>query len=175
MSEGVEYLVRLKYIKRASLPVLREQKLAEFLPVFQTVTERGVKKVPGKVEVRTRVYLPEFLDFAKRVGFEIDARESLLKWLNLPPSKRTRLEMNTRGVTLRTTDDNSYLRLMIYGVVMAYLKSPSEWDSLADRVLSMEPIELRFWASKFRNAYWKYKNRRILNYLAKRFMEVEGI
>jgi len=175
MSEGVEYLVKLRYIKKASLPVHREQKLAEFLPVFQTVSEKGVRKVPGKVEVRTRVYLPEFLDFAKRVGFQIDARESLLKWLNLPPSKRTRLEMGSQRISLRTTDDHSYLRLLVYGVVMSYLKTPSEWDSLAERVLAMEPIELRFWASKFRNAYWKYKNRRVLNYLAKRFLEVERV
>ena len=172
MNEGVEYLVKLSYIKKIKLPVYREQKLAVFFPIFQTTNGRGGKEVLGKVEVRARVYLPEFLDFAKRVGLHINLKGGLFEQINLPLSSSL---IGSRRLSLIISDDLSYLRLMVYGVVMSYLKTPSEWDSLGERVLSMEPIELRFWTSKFRNAYWKYKSRRILNYLAKRFLEVERI
>ncbi|WP_054840748.1 hypothetical protein [Thermococcus peptonophilus] len=178
MEGAVEYQVNLKYIKKAFLPVTREQKLAEFMPVFNVTGGEGEqKKVSGKVEARARVYLPEFLNFAKKLGgFKVEANESLLKWLNLPPSKRERLEYSgSKRIVLKTRDDYAYLRLMIYGVVMSVLKDPNDWGQLEDYVLSMEPMALRFWASRFRNTYWKYKNRRKLDYLARRFLEVEWI
>ncbi|WP_240911617.1 hypothetical protein [Thermococcus sp. LS1] len=176
MEGSVEYQVNLKYIKKAFLPVTREQKLAEFVPVFNVMGAGEQKKVPGKVEARARVYLPEFLNFAKKLGFKVEANESLLKWLNLPPSKRERLEYSgNKRIILRTSDDYAYLRLMVYGVVMAVLKTPAEWGQLEEYVLAMEPIQLRFWASRFKNTYWKYKNRRKLDYLARRFLEVEWV
>lgn len=176
MEGAVEYQVNLKYIKRAFIPVTREQKLAEFMPVFTVTGEGEQKKVLGKVEARARVYLPEFLNFAKKLGFKVEANESLLKWLNLSPSKRERFEYNgSKRIILKTSDDYAYLRLMIYGVVMSVLKDPNDWGQLEDYVLSMEPMALRFWTSRFRNTYWRYKNRRKLDYLARRFLEVEWI
>ncbi|WP_048146709.1 hypothetical protein [Pyrococcus abyssi] len=150
MSEGVMYMVKLKYIDKAKLPVRREQKLAEFLPVFLTEGQ----KVPGRVEARTRVYLPEFLEFAKDLGWEVKGK---------------------KRITLTTHDDYAYLRLLVYGVVMSATKDPVKWDYLKDHVLSMESIPLRYWASKFKNVYWKYKNRGKLLYLARRFLEVETV
>ncbi|MFA4719498.1 hypothetical protein [Pyrococcus kukulkanii] len=150
MSEGVLYVVKLKYIKKANLPVKREQKLAEFLPIF--ITEG--QKVPGKVEVRARVYLPEFLEFAKDLGWEVKGK---------------------KRITLSTEDDYAYLRLLIYAVAMSATKDPVKWDYLKDHVLSMEPIPLRYWSSKFRNVYWRYRNRAKLVYVARRFLEVEMI
>ncbi|MDV3104679.1 hypothetical protein [Thermococcus waiotapuensis] len=176
MEGSVEYQVNLRYIKKAFLPVTREQKLVEFMPVFSVMGAGEQKKVLGKVEARARVYLPEFLNFAKKLGYRIEAKESLLEWLNLSPSEKERLEYSgDKRIILRTSDDYAYLRLMIYGVVMSALKTPAEWGQLEDYVLSMEPIQLHFWASKFKNAYWKYKNRRKLDYLAKRFLEVEWV
>ncbi|AEC52117.1 hypothetical protein PNA2_1202 [Pyrococcus sp. NA2] len=147
MSEGVLYMVKLKYIEKAKLAVKREQKLAEFLPVFLT----GGQKIPGKVEVRTRVYLPEFLEFAEDLGWEVKKRY------------------------LTTEDDYAYLRLLVYAVAMSVIKDPVKWDQLKAHVLSMEAIPLRYWSSKFRNVYWKYKNRGKLSYVARRFLEVELI
>ena len=141
MEGSVEYQVNLRYIKKASLPVTRKQKLAEFMPVFNVMGTGEQRKVSGKVEARARVYLPEFLNFAKKLGFTVEANESLLKWLNLPPSRRERLEYSgSKRIILRTNDDYAYLRLMVYGVVMAVLKTPAEWGQLEDYVLSMEPI-----------------------------------
>ncbi|ASI99610.1 hypothetical protein [Thermococcus celer] len=176
MENSVEYQVVLKYIKRASLPVERTQKLAEFMPVFNVKGSGEEKRVTGKVEARARVFLPEFLNFARKLGFSVDASESLLKWLNLPPSRKAKLEYSgSKRVVLKTGDDYAYLRLMIYSVVMSILKNPNDWGQLEDYVSSMEPMALRFWASKIRNTYWKYGNRRRLDYLARRFLEVEWI
>jgi len=176
MKNSVEYQVTLRYIKRALLPVERTQKLAEFMPVFNVKGTGEEKRVTGKVEARARVFLPEFLNFAKKLGFTVEANESLLKWLNLPPSKRAKLEYSgNKRIILRTSDDYAYLRLMVYGVVMSVLRNPNDWSQLEEYVSSMEPIALRFWSSKIRNTYWKYKNRRKLDYLARRFLEVEWL
>ncbi|BAA29995.1 hypothetical protein [Pyrococcus horikoshii] len=141
---GMKYLIKLKYIKPVQLAVNREQKLAEFYPIFEDGTL-------GKVEAKARVFLPEYSDFAKGLGFEVKKRR------------------------MTTENDYAYLRAMIYGVVMGVLRNPGDWERLEERVLEMEPIELRYWASKFRNVYWKYKNMRRLMFLARRFMEVEMI
>jgi len=165
MDKEIGYEVRLKYVKKIKLPVVRDQKLAEFLPVFES---NGKKSVSGKVEVRTRVFLPEFLEFAKRVGFSAkgaDQQSLEFEEISVP--------IVGRGTKLFCDDDYSYLRLMIFGVVMSVLKKPAEWRRLEDHLLSMEPIPLRYWASKFRNAYWKYKNQKKLRFLARRFLEVE--
>lgn len=176
MENAVEYQVTLKYVRKASIPVERIQKLAEFAPIFTVKGDGKEKRVVGKVEARARVYLPEFLDFAKKLGFEVEAKEDLLKWLNMPPSTREKLQYRgSKRIVLRTNDDYSYLRLLVYGVVMAVLKNPTDWGQLEEYVSSMEPLPLRFWASKFRNTYWKYKSRRKLDYLARRFLEVEWV
>jgi len=167
MDKEIGYEIRLKYVKKIDLPVVRNQKLAEFLPIFES---NGKKNTFGKVEVRTRVFLPEFVEFAKRVGFSVEgaSQQSLgFEEINLP--------IVGRGTKLFSNDDYSYLRLMIFGVVMSILKKPAEWRRLEDHLLSMDPIPLRYWASKFRNAYWKYKNQKKLRFLAKRFLEVEWI
>jgi len=163
MEQGIGYEVRLKYVKKIQLPVVREQRLAEFVPVFEA---NGKKESLGKAEVHTRVFLPEFLRFAKNLGF----------WVREPEQQTLSLE-GVSGFARRTklfsNDDYAYLRLLIYGVVMSVLKKPSDWGKLEDHLVTMEPIPLRYWASKFRNAYWKYKNRKKLRFLARRFLEVE--
>lgn len=167
MDKEIGYEVRLKYAKKkVDLPVVRDQKIAEFLPIFESNRKKGAS---SKVEVRTRVFLPEFLEFAKRVGFFVKgANQQSIKFeeINVP--------IVGKGIKL-FCDDYSYLRLMIFGVVMSVLKKPAEWRRLEDCLLSMEPIPLRYWASKFRNAYWKYQNQKKLRFLARRFLEVEWI
>ena len=169
MDKEISYEVRLKYVKKVKLPILREQKLAEFFPVFES-NKKNKRNIVGKVEVRTRVFLPEFLRFANRVGFS--AKTPRQQSLNLEGITVSFVE---RGTKLFCDDDYAYLRLMIFGVVMAVLKSPAEWGRLEDHLLSMEPIPLRYWASRFKSVYWKYNDQKKLRFLAKRFLEVEWI
>lgn len=111
------------------------------------------------------MFLPEFLNFAKKVGAIHDEQISLFQMEN----------DRSRKLVLKVSDDYAYLRLMIYGVLMSVLKNPVEWGYLEDLVLSMEPLTLRFWGSKIKYTFWKAKNRRVLNYLARRILEVERL
>ncbi|NJE13748.1 hypothetical protein [Thermococcus sp. LS2] len=152
MGENIQYMVKLKYAKPAKLAVKREQKIAEFYPVVKVEAKKEFLR--GKVEGRARVFLPEFLDFAKHLGFEVRGRKRL---------------------TLITSDDYNYLRLFVYAMGMQVLRDPVYWAKLEDHVLSMEPIPLRYWASTFKSAYWKYKTRRRVMKLARCFLEVEEV
>lgn len=105
------------------------------------------------------------MNFAKKVGAIHDEQISLFQMEN----------DRSRKLVLKVSDDYAYLRLMIYGVLMSVLKNPVEWGYLEDLVLSMEPLTLRFWGSKIKYTFWKAKNRRVLNYLARRILEVERL
>ena len=142
----MEYLVKLRNASEINIPVRRKQFYAEFYPIFDEKRNRL-----GKMEVKARVFLPEFTLFARRNGWLVDGNE------------------------MKCDDDYGYLRAMIYGVVMSILKKPSEWNRLEDRVNFMEPIELRYWGSKFRNVYQKWNNMRKLQKYAKCFIELELI
>ena len=168
MNKEIIYEVRLKYVKKVKLPILREQKLAEFFPVFES-NKKNKRNIVGKVEVRTRVFLPEFVTFAKRVGFSAKILYPAFK------VEGSKILIQKKINSFFCDDDYAYLRLMIFGVVMAVLKSPAEWGRLEDHLLSMEPIPLRYWASRFKSVYWKYKDQKKLRFLAKRFLEVEWI
>jgi hypothetical protein len=165
MNSAIEYRISLKYVKKSTLPVKRTQKLAEFVPVFIARKNGKEERIPGKAEARAKVFLPEFLNFAKKVGAIHDEQISLFQMEN----------DRSRKLVLKVSDDYAYLRLMIYGVLMSVLKNPVEWGYLEDLVLSMEPLTLRFWGSKIKYTFWKAKNRRVLNYLARRILEVERL
>lgn len=165
MKSRTEYQIVFKYVKESSLPVRKIQKLAEYIPVFVSGKNGKEERMSGRVEARAKVFLPEFLNFAKKVGATYDERTGLFQ------TENTR----SRKMILRVSDDYAYLRLMIYGIVMSVLKNPVEWGYLEDLVFSMEPLTLRFWGSKIKNTFWKAKNRRALNYLARRILEVERL
>jgi hypothetical protein len=157
MNSAIEYRISLKYVKKSTLPVKRTQKLAEFVPVFIVRKNGKEERIPGKAEARAKVFLPEFLNFAKKVGA-----------IHMENDR-------SRKLVLKVSDDYAYLRLMIYGVLMSVLKNPVEWGYVEDLILSMEPLTLRFWSSKIKYTFWKAKNRRVLNYLARRILEVERL
>ena len=150
-SKNTQYMVKLKYIRPIKLPIVKKQKLAEFIPVIPLEEDKFIK---GKVEGIARVFLPEFINFAKQLGFEVSGKKRII---------------------LKTDDDCAYLRLFVYAMVMQTLKDNILWGKLEDQILSMEPLALRYWASTFRNSYWKYNNRRKLLKIAKCFLEVEEI
>ncbi len=149
-----QYLVKLKYAKPVKVPVKRTHKIAEFIPILPVESSKGIEYLKGKTEGKARVFLPEFLDFAKHLGFEVKGK---------------------KRITLTTSDDYAYLRLFVYGMVMQVLRNPNQWTRLEDHVLNMEPIALRYWGSTFKKTYWKYKNRRNLMKIAKCFLGVEEL
>ena len=149
--KNTQYMVKLKYIKPIKLPIVKEQKLAEFIPIIPLEEDKYIK---GKIEGIARVFLPEFINFAKYLGFEVSGK---------------------KRITLKTDDDYAYLRLFVYAMVMQALKDNTMWGKLEDHILSMGPLALRYWASTFRNSYWEYNNRRRLLKIAKCFLEVEEI
>jgi hypothetical protein len=150
MDSAIEYRISLKYVEASAFPVKRTQKLAEFCPVFIIRKNGKEERVLGKPEARTRVFLPDFVRFAVKLG----AVEE--------------------GTHVRTADDYAYLRLMIYGVLMSVAKNPVEFGYLEDLVLSMEPLTLRFWSSKIKYTFWR-ANRRALKRLAKHILAVERL
>jgi len=168
MNKEISYEVRLKYVKKIKLPIFREQKLAEFFPVFES-NKKNKRNIVGKVEVRTRVFLPEFVAFAERIGFFAKVSYPTFK------VDESKIFIQKKINRFFCNDDYAYLRLMIFGVVMSVLRKPADWGRLEDHLLSMEPIPLRYWASKFKSVYWKYKDQKKLRFLAKRFLEVEWI
>jgi len=149
-----QYLVKLKYAKPVKVPVKRTHKIAEFIPILPVESSKGIEYLKGKTEGKARVFLPEFLDFAKHLGFEVRGK---------------------KRITLTSSDDYAYLRLFVYAMVMQVLRNPNQWARLEDHVLNMEPISLRYWGSTFKKAYWKYKDRRKLMHLARLFLEVEDV
>jgi hypothetical protein len=151
IERNTQYMVKLKYIKPIKLPIVREQKLAEFIPIVPLEDDKYIK---GKIEGTARVFLPEFINFAKHLGFEVSGK---------------------KRITLKTDDDYAYLRLFVYAMVMQSLRDKTTWGKLEDCIISMDALSLRYWASTFRNKYWKYKNRRKLLKIAKYFLEIEEI
>ncbi|EHR78048.1 hypothetical protein OCC_04295 [Thermococcus litoralis DSM 5473] len=149
-----KYMIKIKYARPVQTPVKREHKLAEFIPIVPLRTSKGVEYVKAKSEGVARIFLPEFIEFAKRLGFEVKGKKRL---------------------TLVGQDDYAYLRLYLYAMGMQVLRKPSEWARLEDHVLQMEPIALRYWAATFKNAWWEHEDRRKLLHLARLFLEVEGV
>ncbi|MCD6143898.1 hypothetical protein [Thermococcus sp.] len=154
MESGNQYLVKLKYARPVKTPVKRKHKLVEFVPIVPVESSGKTEYLRGKPEGVARVFLPEFLDFAKRLGFEVKGK---------------------KRITLVGRDDYAYLRVFIYAMVMQVLRTPNQWGRLEEHVLNMDPIPLRYWAATFKRAYWKYKDRKKLMHLARLFLEVEDV
>ena len=125
---------------------ISKAKLAVFKPVLSK--ERNII---GKPELESEIFVPNFIYFIKRSGFIEEVK----------------------GEIYKTEDGYGYLRAMIYAGVMSTLKK-HEWGTLEDIVFSMEPISLRFWASKLKNTYWKYKDSSEIKSLARKIWEVEN-
>ncbi|ASJ17104.1 hypothetical protein A3L04_08495 [Thermococcus chitonophagus] len=130
-----KYLIKLKYIKPMKLLFEKEQKLAEFIPFLPIEGEN--KYVKGKIEGKARVFLPEFLDFARKLGF------------------------NIKGKVLEGENDENYLRLFVYAMVSQFVKSETERREIERTVMELPILALRYWASTFRNAYWEGGRKRV--------------
>ena len=145
---GDLYRIELKPTSQIKLPFRAETKLAIFRPIFDK--ERNYA---GKPELETKVFTPAFIHVIKRAGFaEVD-----------------------KGEIFESEDGYGYLQAMIYGAVMSVLKTRADWGILEDIVFSLEPISLRFWASKLKNVFWKYKSQKEIRFLAKRIWEIENL
>lgn len=139
---GDLYIIEIKEIQQA----ISKAKLAVFKPVLSK--ERNII---GKPELKSEIFIPNFIYFIKRSGFIEEVK----------------------GKAYKTEDGYGYLRAMIYAGVMSTLKK-HEWGTLEDIIFSMEPISLRFWASKLKNAYWKYKSLVKIKSLARKIWEIEN-
>ena len=145
---GDLYRVELKPTNQISLPFNAKTKLAIFRPIFDKE-----KNLVGKPELESKVFIPYFISFIKRAGFEEIEKDKVYE----------------------SDDDYGYLQAMIYGAVMSVLKNKADWGVLEDIVFSLEPISLRYLASKLKNTYWKYKSQKEIKFLAKRFWEIETL
>jgi len=142
------YRIELKYTSQIELPYNVKTKLAIFRPIFFKE-----ENIVGKPELEVKVFIPDFRYFIKRVGFEEVKKDKLYE----------------------SNDDYGYLRAMIFGAVMSVLKNKADWGILEDIIMSLEPISLRYLASKLKNVYWKYKNQKEIRFLAKRIWEIETL
>jgi len=144
----IHYLIRLRYIKPTKGLVVKKSKLAEFIPLVRKEEEI----VKGNVDVRCRVFLPEFVELAKSFGFSVH---------------------NSRNRIWMTSDDReAYMRLLVYAVVRQNLLSEYKIWKLKDIVKELPLSDIRYWASTFRSSYERYGTRRELIRPAKAFKEV---
>ncbi|MFZ2071555.1 MAG: hypothetical protein WAV32_08195 [Halobacteriota archaeon] len=142
----LSYLITLKYIKPCKQG---KSKLAEFFPLIPfNGAEPGIK---GAIEVRARVFIPEFTKLAKKMGFE---------------------NMNNRKKRLKTGDGEAYLRLFVYAVVRQSIRSEAKAEKLRRIIADLPLADIRYWASVFRETYERYRTRRSLMKPARGFREV---
>jgi len=143
----LSYLITLKYIKQSKQG---KSNLAEFLPLIPfNGAEPGIK---GAVEVRARVFIPEFINLAtKKMGFENSD--------------------NGRKV-IKTDDGEAYLRLFVYAVVRQNIRSEANVEKLRQAIVDLPLADVRYWASIFRETYGRYRTRISLMKPAKGFREV---
>ena len=142
----LSYLVTLKYIKPSKQG---KSKLAEFSPLIPF--EGSKPGIKGAVEVRTRVFIPEFTNLTKKMGFENGGNKRKM---------------------MKTCDGEAYLRLFVYAVVRQSLRSEAKVEKLKRIIVDLPLADIRYWASIFRETYERYRTRRSLMKPARGFREV---
>ncbi|RZN42179.1 MAG: hypothetical protein EFT35_01985 [Methanophagales archaeon ANME-1-THS] len=142
----LSYLITLKYIKPSKQG---KSKLAEFLPLIPLNNSEHNGR--GAVEVRARVFIPEFTNFTKKLGFE---------------------NRGNKRKVLRTDDGESYLRVFVYAVVRQSIRSEAKVEKLKRIIVDLPLADIRYWASIFRDTYEKYRTRGSLKKPARGFREV---
>ncbi len=141
--DELSYIVTLRYIKPSKLG---RSKLAEFVPSIPSNGEYS----RGNTEVKTRVFIPEFIKFAGKLDFEIVENDKMI----------------------RTGDGASYLRLFVYAVVRQNIRSEERAERLRRIILELPLADIRYWASIFREVYERHGTRRGLMKPARGFKVV---
>lgn len=152
-NEELKYIINLKWIKPLKGKIQYETKLAEFIPM---VTSTNLKKGKNNniFQVRSRIFLPEFMRLATAFGLQKKKR---------------------RFFILETEDREAYFRLLVYSVVRQSIRSELKASILQEIIRRLPYTELKYWANIFSKYYKDYGNRRALYKPARAFREVYGV
>lgn len=152
MEGKVKYIVQLKWIKPLKCVSASSTKLAEFIPL-SLMKDTYISRKTSNYAVKVRVFLPDFVNIAKNLGFKYSKKNKLLY----------------------SDDREAYLKLLVYSVVRQSIRSEVKADMLARMINKMPYTEVRYWGSIFSRYFKTFKSRRALYRPAHAFKEVYGL
>ena len=68
-----------------------------------------------------------------------------------------------------------YNKLLLYSSVRASIRSPNKAKELAELILDLKGWDAHYWASKFREFWWRYRRPNRLRKMAKAFKLLFGL
>jgi hypothetical protein len=106
--------------------------------------------------IRIRVFLPEFTEYVRFLGFKEKGKKE-------------------KGKILYSDSREAYLKAVVFSVVRQSIRSEIKAGILADIVKKLPYMELKYWATIFTNYYREYESRRALYRPSRAFREVYGL